>query len=86
MQRGKNGLVQIMLHKKCYILESPTGTLSPALAFNKTTAAKDPSDFKMRLLIPTCAGNQAIISIQRFIIRLRAFQIDHILCTYKIIS
>ena len=49
------------------------GMLLPALAFNETTIVRGPSDLKMRLLIPMYAGNQGIISIQRFSIRLKAF-------------
>ena len=49
------------------------GMLLPALAFNETTIVRDPSDLKMRLLIPMYAGNQGIISIQRISIRLKAF-------------
>ena len=49
------------------------GMLLPALAFNETTIVRDPSDLKMRLLIPVYAGNQGIISIQRVSIRLKAF-------------
>jgi len=49
------------------------GTLLPALAFIERTIARDPSDFKMRLLITMYAGNQGIISIQRFSINLKAF-------------
>lgn len=43
------------------------------LSTKTTTTTKGPSDFKVRLLVQTCAGNQGTIRIQIFITKLRTF-------------